>query len=312
MSLSKVIRKLPMFKGIDRMEDELYARKDVVHPAEDSPERFEIVREKIKRGGDGPPSRMAAIMIPTLMGINESLKSLKDNPEKPRTHAEDGLLDEVRTLAFHMGISSIGYTKVSPSWVFRHKAISYENATVFAMEMDKPSIDTAPSLACMKTVMETYRDQGRIANKVASLLRKHGFGAHAGHPLMGLALYPPMAQNAGLGWIGLNGIIITPEHGPRVRLAAVFTSIENLPFANGNEHGWIEGYCNSCRVCIKECPPNALYGEPVIHDSGRLTYVENELCFPYFDDYYGCSVCVKVCPFNHVAYEKLRARRIHQ
>jgi NAD-dependent dihydropyrimidine dehydrogenase PreA subunit len=312
MSLAKMIRKLPMFKNIDRMEEELYARKDVIHPAGDSPERFEIMREKIKRGGEGPPSRMAFIMIPTVMGITESLKTLKDNPEKPRTHAEDGALDEVRSLAFRMGASSMGYTKVSPSWVFRNKAISYENAIVFAMEMDKPSIDTAPSLACMKTVMETYRDQGRIANKIASLLRKRGFGAHAGHPLMGLALYPPMAQSAGLGWMGLNGIIITSEHGPRVRLAAVFTSIENLPFANENEHDWIEGYCHSCRVCIKECPPHALYVEPVLHDSGRLTYVENELCFPYFDDYYGCSVCVKVCPFNHVAYEKLRTLRTHQ
>jgi epoxyqueuosine reductase len=312
MSMTMLIRKLPMFKAMDRMEDELHARNDVLHPAGDSPERFEIMREKIKRGGDGPPSQLAFIMIPTLMGINESLKSLKDNPEKPNTHVEDGLLDEVRSLAFRMGASSMGYTKVSPSWVFQYKAISYANAIVFAMEMDKPSIDTAPSVACMKTVMETYRDQGRIANKIASFLRKHDFGAHAGHPLMGLALYPPMAQSAGLGWIGLNGIIITPEHGPRVRLAAVFTSIENLPFANENEHSWIEGYCNSCRVCIKECPPHALYGEPVLHDSGRLTYVENELCFPYFDDYYGCSVCVKVCPFNHVAYEKLHTLRTHR
>jgi epoxyqueuosine reductase QueG len=251
-------------------------------------------------------------MIPTLMGIIKSLKSLEDNPVEPRTHADESILTEVQNLAFCKGISSIGYTKVSPSWIFQHKAILYENAIVFAMEMDKPSIDSAPSVACMKTVMETYRDQGRIANKIASFLREQGFGAHAGHPLMGLALYPPMAQSEGLGWIGLNGIIITPEHGPRVRLAAVFTSIENLPFAKGNEHAWIEGYCDSCRVCIKKCPPEALYGEPVVHDHGRLTYVENELCFPYFDDYFGCSVCVKVCPFNHVTYEQLRILRTHQ
>jgi ferredoxin len=312
MSLSQMIRKMPMFRAMDRLEDELHAREDVLHPAEDSPERFEILREKLKRGGDGPPSRMAGIMIPTARGIIQSLKSLKDNPEKPRTHAEDVLLDEVRDLAFRMGASSMGYTKVSPSWVFQHKAILYESAIVFAMEMDKPSIDTAPSLACMKTVMETYRDQGRIANKIAALLRRRGFGAHAGHPLMGLALYPPMAQSAGLGWIGLNGIIITPEHGPRVRLAAVFTSINNLPFVDGNHHAWIEGYCNSCRICIRKCPPKALFGEPVVHASGRLTYVDNQLCFPYFDDYYGCSVCVRVCPFNHVPYQKLRALKTHR
>ena len=64
MSLTKMIRKLPMFKTMDRMEDEVFARKDVIHPSEGSPERFEIMREKIKRGGDGPPSRMAYIRIP--------------------------------------------------------------------------------------------------------------------------------------------------------------------------------------------------------------------------------------------------------
>jgi epoxyqueuosine reductase len=311
MSFITNFRKLPMFKNIDRMEDELHARQDVLHPLEDSPVRFEIMRETVKRGGSGPPKQMLPIMIPTLMGINKSLKSLADNPVNPKTHAEHALIEEIKVLASQNGTSSIGFTKVSPGWVFQNKAIAFDNAIVFAMEMDKKRMNTAPSPSCMKTVMETYRDQGRLANKIASYLRKHGFGAHAGHPLMGLALYPPMAQKAGLGWIGLNGIIITPEHGPRVRLAAVFTSIENLPFNEGNDHTWIESYCTSCKVCIKKCPPQALYGEPVLHSNGRLTYVENELCFPYFSDYYGCSVCVKVCPFNHVPYDKLKEKKFH-
>jgi len=293
------------------MEDALHACPDFLHPDADSPERFEIVREKIKRGGGDPPSHMAILMIQNLMGITKSLKSLRDDPEQPRIHADDGILEEVHTLASRMGISSIGYTKVSPGWVFQNKAIKYENAIVFAMEMDKARINTAPSPACMQTVMETYRDQGRAANAIAALLRRHGYGAHAGHPLMGMALYPPMAQSAGLGWIGLNGIIITPEHGPCVRLAAVFTSIENLPFAQENEHRWIENYCQSCRLCVKKCPANAIFGEPILHSGGRLTYVANERCFPYFNDHYGCSVCVKVCPFNHIAYEKLHARKRH-
>lgn len=311
MAIAGIIRRLPMFKSIDRMEDDLHERADFLHANANSPERFEIMREKIKRGGGEPPSRMAGLMIQNLMGITKSLRSLRDDPENPRLHAENGILDEVRALALRMGISSIGYTKVSPAWIFQHKAIKYENAIVFAMEMDKPRIDSAPSPACMQTVMETYRDQGRIANEIAALLRKHGYGAHAGHPLMGMALYPPMAQSAGLGWIGLNGIIITPEHGPRVRLAAVFTSIEDLPFARENEHRWIEEYCQSCRVCVKKCPANAIFGEPILHESGQLTFVANERCFPYFNDYYGCSVCVKVCPFNHLPYDKLRAIKVH-
>ena len=38
----------------------------------------------------------------------------------------------------------------------------------------------------------------------------------------------------------------------------------------------------------------------------RSTYVINERCFPDFSDYYGCSVCIAVCPFNHAPYERLK------
>ena len=30
--------------------------------------------------------------------------------------------------------------------------------------------------------------------------------------------------------------------------------------------------------------------------------------FPYFADHYGCSVCIKVCPFNQVLYQTLLDR----
>ena len=54
-------------------------------------------------------------------------------------------------------------------------------------------------------------------------------------------------------------------------------------------------------------PGGAFYNKPVEHDDGQVTYVKNEVCFPYFNKYYGCSVCVKVCPFNHQPYEKIKA-----
>lgn len=305
MSIASKLARSSMFKAIDRLEDELFSRSDVVHPTDESPVRFEIVKEFMKRGSGGPPGKMLPIMLPTMFGIQKSLRSLKNNPSAPKTHANEDLFKEIEEYALKLGASSVGYTKVPPRWVFQNKAIAYENAIVLSMEMDKEGIDTAPGLECMKTVMETYRDLGRITNKIASHLRKRGYGAHAGHPLMGVALYPPLAQMAGLGWMGLNGIIITPEHGPRVRLAAVFTSIENLPFTDHNEHSWVIEYCAQCKICIKKCPPKALYDTPIDHGNGQITYVDNDLCFPYFCDNFGCSVCVKVCPFNHLPYEDL-------
>ena len=55
MPITVNIRKLPMFQNVDRMEDALHDRQDVIHPVADSPTRFEIMRETIKRAGSGPP-----------------------------------------------------------------------------------------------------------------------------------------------------------------------------------------------------------------------------------------------------------------
>ena len=307
-ALTRRLSKTKMFTATDRLEEEMFARTDFIHPTGESPERFEIMKETLKRGEGGPPAQLIPIMLPTLFGIHKSLKSIKDNLPAPKTQADATLFQEVEAYALKLGASSVGYTRVPGRWVFQNKAIAFENAIVLSMEMDKERIDTAPSIACETTVMETYRDLGRIANKIAVFLRQRGYGAHAGHPLMGLALYPPLAQMAGLGWIGLNGIIITPEHGPRVRLAPVFTSIEDLPLNEQNPHGWVADYCNSCKICIQKCPPKALYNTPIDQGNGQITYVDNEQCFPYFSDYYGCSVCIAVCPFNKVSYDTLKEK----
>jgi epoxyqueuosine reductase QueG len=107
--------------------------------------------------------------------------------------------------------------------------------------------------------------------------------------------------------MGANGLIITPEHGPRVRLAAIFTSIENLAFSTQNGHQWVEAYCAACQICVRKCPAGAIMPEPQRHGNGQITCVVNERCFPYFSDWYGCSVCIAVCPFNHTSYDTLRS-----
>ena len=157
-------------------------------------------------------------------------------------------------------------------------------------------------------IMETYDSLGKAANKVTDFLRKHGYSAMAGHALGGMAQYPPLAQKAGLGWIGKHGLLITPEFGPRLRLAAVYTSIENLPFSESNEHEWIADYCECCGVCARRCPPKAIYETPIVHSPERVTHIDREACFPYFIEHYGCSICIKVCPFNRRDYSDIKDR----
>ena len=298
---------MPLIGRIDQWEDRVVAMPETHKSVPDSPVRFEIMKEGMKRGRHGPGREVAHLMPPTILGMRRSMTSLKGNPKQPRTRVPEGFLIDVERYAKSLGVSSVGYAQVPERWIFQGKAILHLNAIVLTMEMDKIRIDTAPSVAGEQAVIEIYRDLGIAGNRIATYLRKHGYSADAAHPLMGPALYPPLTQMAGLGWLGVSGLIITPEHGPRVRLAAVLTNIENLPFSTCNDYAWVDDFCAGCGICVRQCPAEAIYPEPVHYENGQITCVDNDRCFPYFSDYYGCSVCIKVCPFNNTNYEKIKA-----
>jgi epoxyqueuosine reductase QueG len=289
------------------MEDALAARPDVVPAAPDSPERFEIMAEAMKRGHQRPRSlRSMPHMRASLLGIRRSLRTLDENPSKPRNIIPEPELAELEAYAHSEGVDDVGYARLHETHVFQRKAVLHRSAIMLTMEMDKGRIDTSPSELSFIEVHLTYHHLGRAANRIAAWLRRRGYSAHAGHPLMGLALYPPLAQQAGLGWRGLHGLLITPRFGPRVRLAAVFTSIENLPLGRKNPHAWVEEYCDQCKLCARECPPQAFHDQPVAHANGLVTCVVDDLCFPYFADNYGCSICIRVCPFHSQDYDVLK------
>ncbi len=292
-----------------RWEATVAERRDAVHAGPTAPERVSILGGFTKvPDAYRPPGVPHTVphMLGSLRGIKASVRELDDNPNEPRTRIDPGALAELEAFAKSKGALSVGYTEVDPKFIFRDKAILHPHAIVLTMEMDKERIDTAPSKAAGLAVHETYDRLGKVANEVARYLRRSGFSAHAGHPLNGMALYPPLAQAAHLGYRGLHGLIITPEMGPTVRLAAVFTSIENLPQASGdNPHSWIEAFCDHCQLCARKCPVDAIYESPIVHPDGRITCADDDRCLPFFATHDGCSICVAVCPFNKLGYERL-------
>ncbi|MFQ6125852.1 MAG: [Fe-S]-binding protein [Candidatus Heimdallarchaeota archaeon] len=285
----------------------------IIHPASSSPTRFEIPlemlnlfeeRDNIEIRHIFPIRRLLSIM----KNIHLSIDSIQENPSDPKSDAPQEFLEQLQDYSRNLRVSQIGFVKLPQDLIFQHFGVLYDNAIILTMEMSKEKIDKAPSQATMNMVFRTYDDLGKAANGIAEFLREQGYTAQADHPLGGLVLFPPLAQKAGIGWVGKHGLLITRDFGPRVRLAAVYTSIKNLPFANSNDHEWIANYCNICRVCIKQCPPKAILEDSILHDTGRITYISQQDCFEYFVQYYGCSVCVKVCPFSmsSEAYERLK------
>lgn len=298
-------------RGMRKLEQALARQEDVVHATADSPRRFEIMAEGLALHDDHPPvpgfPRSVPFIMSSMRNIKRSIRTLSRNPARPKRRVSEEFLAELTEFAHSVGVDALGYTALPPDRVFANKAVLHDKAIVLVMEMSQSRMAHAPSRDTAVMVHETYDKLGQASNAIAGFLRERGYSAHAGHPLMGLALYPPLAQAAGLGWRGMSGLLITPQFGPRVRLAAVFTDIENLPLTDGDTtHQWIERYCDICRLCAKDCPPKAIYDTPVPYGKGLVHTVDSAKCFPYFANNHGCSICIKVCPFNHVPYEKLR------
>ncbi|MCK5688866.1 epoxyqueuosine reductase [Myxococcota bacterium] len=240
--------------------------------------------------------------------IEKGITSLDRNPSTPKTQISPATLAQLEALANRLGADQTGYVKLSPHHVFQEHAVLFDNLIVITQEMDKARVDRAPSYETFKMIHQTYASLGVISTELTEFLRREGFAAQAGSALNGMAVYPILAQQAGLGWVGDNGLLITEDFGPRVRIAVIYTSIDNLPFYQGDEHSWIPDYCQKCRQCIKQCPPGAIHQAPIETTPYTRTYIDSDRCFPEFYDNFGCSVCLKVCPFGKGDYAKLKAQ----
>ncbi len=295
------------------LEKKLTSKDNFIESTSYSPEKTWPNPDKIPQGGEIPFSFQNIKVIGKYLRscIKEgelAIKSIKQNPKEAADTITKEQLSDFRKYAKSLGIEQIGFAKIPRKLIFRDRAIRYDNTIVLLKEMNKEAIKKAPSLETFKTVFKTYDDLGIITNKLTNYLRENNFYAQASHPLGGLVLYPPLAQKAGLGWLGKHGLLITPQFGARQRISAIFTNISNLPINNSNEHEWIEHFCEKCNKCIRKCPPKAILDMPTTHPSGRKTHIDRSKCLPYFNDNQGCSICLKECVFSYADYNIIKTR----
>ncbi len=148
---------------------------------------------------------------------------------------------------------------------------------------------------------------GRLTKAVydlSDLFRKEGYRSlplpAAGCPvdqrsLDALFSYKHAANFSGLGSIGRHSLLITPQYGPRVRLACLLTetALESSPLEQRD-------YCIDCDICIRECPAKALE----IPEQGEAYSINKFACRTYRQAGLTCSVCMKVCDEVVGGYQK--------
>ncbi len=209
-----------------------------------------------------------------------------------------------------LGMDSWGVCEFEEKEIFKGDGIPYKNVIVMSRHMDKKEFipENLPNIECMIEVMKVYGDTGIACLKVSEFLRKMNFGAVPNHSLGGNVDYTKAGFKANLGYIGKHGMLITPHSGSCNRLSIVYTSIENLDdyLENNEDFSFGEEFCSKCGKCVKACPYDAIYMESKVDENGHVECISNPKCGSGFA-HYGCGICIAVCPFTKVGYDKIKS-----
>jgi len=113
----------------------------------------------------------------------------------------------------------------------------------------------------------------------------------------------PLAEKAGLGWVGKHSLVINPDAGSWFFLGELLI---NLPLANLPITTPIENKCGNCVACLKICPTGAIVAPYVVDARRCISYLTIELRDAIPEEFrslignriYGCDDCQLVCPWN--------------
>jgi epoxyqueuosine reductase QueG len=107
---------------------------------------------------------------------------------------------------------------------------------------------------------------------------------------------------AGLGSLGKNSLLLTPDFGNRVNLTSVLTNVplvENPPFGR-------DLCISGCDLCLRSCPANALRGDGTViqKECRKLHSITTGRGFRLF----ACWECRRVCPAQGNLLPKTNAK----
>ena len=109
------------------------------------------------------------------------------------------------------------------------------------------------------------------------------------------------AVEAGLGWIGRQSLLVTPEYGSYVLLGELVLDCK----VDVYDESLAEVGCGECRRCVDACPAGAIV-EPMTIDTARCISCQTiekvgESAMPLNGWIFGCDECQNCCPYNKKA-----------
>ncbi len=178
--------------------------------------------------------------------------------------------------------------------------LNHKYAIAFTVEMDYEMVKAAPAGPIVMESSKQYLMSGAIAVQLAEFIRQLGYPARAHIDGNYQVICPLIARDAGLGEIGRMGLLMTPNHGPRVRIAAVTTDLP-LQIDKRNRDDSVIEFCKDCLKCADTCPSQAIpFDEQKEIDGAVRWQINSEACFTFwYTSGTDCGRCVSVCPYSH-------------
>jgi hypothetical protein len=177
--------------------------------------------------------RVDHLLRSSLSEAENARPSVEDREARPPyefANPEDASAN-VKAVATRFGACLAGVTAVNPLWLYSHDPAGarvelpqgLEFAVVMAVEMDRAQIRQSPGPLASAETGRGYSAMAALTVSLSEYLALLGYRAlPSGNDT---ALSIPLAIDAGLGAMGRNGLLLTSDFGPCVRLCKVFTDL---------------------------------------------------------------------------------------
>jgi reductive dehalogenase len=239
------------------------------------------------------------------------------NPQRIEVGDPAEMAEEIKRVCRLFGADGVGIAAYDPRWHFTNnfsiKTLTEKpygipedlpNVIVIVTSMHYDAVRCYPSATAGVAVGHGYTKDCELVQTIATYILNLGYRAVASVNDTSQAI--PYAVQAGLGEYGRNGLLITKDFGPRVRIGRIHT---DLPLARDKPIGFgVRAFCDTtCRRCAESCPPKAIsHGAPTetvptqSQTKGiRKWQVNPERCFKFWANQgTECGICMRVCPYN--------------
>lgn len=190
------------------------------------------------------------------------------------------LTEELKKILYGQGADLVGIGDISKS-----ADCHFKTGVAVAVSLPKKIIldlQKAPTREYFDLYYALNQKLNEIVMEGERFLRDNGFKAYAqttdrvsiGQNNITKLPHKTVATRAGLGWIGKNCLLVTPQYGSAIRISSLLT---NAPLEYNEPID--RSCCKECNLCVKNCPAQALKGTLWEIGVQREKIIDTEKCY---------------------------------